>query len=248
MSLASKLAEHRLSKEILTDARAVEEDLYPKGSLLKAHSEPSRSPTELEYHAIGSGYSLAHFLSHLTQLHQMPAYLESYSRSKSMEARGVNRVAHLIYHWENYILRARGLEERALQFTNAVLHLGIDPRDVRANSLLRNVHVKSTATRDILKRVSRLVQPVAGERNRIVHERGLLDEDLRRLEFWSLIRTEMPERRDLAVGRYLTEVREVVPKRVEVVERFNGECGEIMKDLFDNLAPRYRDIRNRLRV
>ena len=148
------------------------------GSVFKVSPALTRDLTELEYLVLSCGYSLSHLLGLVTQLERIPAYIRNYHGSQVLKEAGVDRVSDLVYHWENYLIRSRGLEDRVLHLVSDVLHLGLNARDVSFRLLRQNAHVKSKELGSILDRIHALVQPVAGERNRVIHERGVLDEEL----------------------------------------------------------------------
>ena len=246
-ALTDFLGKHELTDLIFRGARKVLEETSTAGSVFKVDPEPSRELTELEYFAIGCGYSVSHLIGLVRQLEQSPAYIRSYTRSKRLTNAGIDRVTDLVYHWENYLVRAKALEDRVLHLVNKVLHLGLDGRHVSFTLLRQNAHVKSKQKIESnLDRVHALVEPVASERNRLIHERGVLDEELRRLEFWLLAQRSLPERRDLARGRFLSEVRSVVPMKAVEAEQFIERARPVLTDLFDTLAGAYRRTRNRL--
>jgi hypothetical protein len=237
--VSDTVAAHKFASLALQLSTRFSEAVQKPRTALSIKFETTRDLTEGEYYVIGCGYSVSHLLSLVQQLEQIPAYLKGYVASKETRIAGVTRVSHIIYHWENYLIRARSLEDRVLHVIVDVLHLGINAKDVNYLLIRRNTHVESGTLGALLDRCHKLVSPVAPERNRIIHERGLLDQDLREMEFWNLLRRLVPERKHLAAGNYLTTVRRVVPKRITEIEEFTGEVGRYLIALFDDLAPRF---------
>lgn len=218
---------------------ALSRGVYTIASPFDVDAKPDRELTEAEFFAIGCGYSMSHLLSLVSQLEYAPAYLRESRISDGLRAAGVTRLSDVVYHWENYLIRSRGLEDRVLQLVCDVLHLGIDRKNVNFSLIRRNAHVRSISVAAVLDRLHKLIQSVANERNRIIHERGVLDEDFRRLEFWLVARRLLPDRKGIAIGQYLTGIREIAPSKAAEIEAFLKDAHDVLLDLFDDLAPRY---------
>jgi hypothetical protein len=246
IKLSDVLGTHQLAQAIFEGARKVIRDTATPGSALKINPSPTRDLTEAEFFAQACGYSLTHLLGLVSQIECIPAYLRSYKRSTELRAAGVSRVSDLAYHWENYLIRARALEDRVLHLFTSVLHIGVSPRHVNFGLVRQSVPVKSLELGETLDRVHALVEPMAGERNRLVHERGVLDAELRELEFWLLAQRSLPEHKDVSVGTYLTRLRSIVPAKAAEVEAFLTESRAVLTAVFDALVPMYRRTASKL--
>jgi hypothetical protein len=246
--ISGAVAAHPFAVSVVRMSTILSKNVQKPRSALSIEFETTRDLTEGEFYVLGCGYSIAHLIGLITQLEQIPVYLSNYKSSRRLNSAGVNRVSHIVYHWENYLIRARSLEDRVLHLVKDVLHLGIHDRDVAFNSIRRNAHVTggdgNLAT--LLDRIHSIVGPVAGERNRIIRGRGLLDADIRKLEFWLLLGRLGPDHKGVAAGQYMTGIRYEVPKRVSVITAFVAETGKFLQDLFDDLMPRFTSTVNRL--
>jgi hypothetical protein len=242
-SLQESLESHELTTVILSAAAKVVASTMDRGAAFTVEPSNTRELTEAEYYARRCGFSLAHLLQLVCQIEQMPGYIKTYKRIE-----GGDRVSDLIYHWENYLVRGRGLEDRALHLVGSVLHLGLASRHVSFSSIRQNVHVRHTQLGKALDRIHAVVNPLAKDRNQVVHENQYLAEDFHTLEFWKLVRKTQAKARNLAIGRYLTELRSVVPARVAEVEAFIDDIGPPLFHLFSALLERYPRMARRLEI
>jgi hypothetical protein len=241
------LAGHQLVQSCLADGVQVDQESGIKGSRLGLNVEYSRELTEGEFYVVKCGSSVAHLLSLVEQLEHIPAYMAHYERTAHARRVGVVRVKHMAYHAENFLVRARGLEDRVLNLVQAILHLGLDTRDVRRQSLTRNSHVKSSAgLPQLLKKLAKLTQPMSEERNNVVHERGHLDEDLRRMEFWWLVTRLAGVDKGRYQSQYISGVRNYVARKNPEIESFTEEASAFLVELFDRLLLDYAAMKRRL--
>jgi hypothetical protein len=134
--------------------------------------------------------------------------------------------------------RSLGFEDRGLHLIQAVLHLGIHGADVRWHSLRRNAHVRSSDDiSDLVKHLHALTSPYAEERNSVVHQRGHLDERLRRIELWHLASGVQGDRRGQFQSLYMRDIRAFVTDKIGEMEDFTESAGKLTARMFDILSP-----------
>jgi phytoene dehydrogenase-like protein len=66
------------------------------------------------------------------------------------------------------------------------------------------------------------------------------------VEFWLLARRELPQYRAVASGRFLADVRKVVPRKAAEAEEFLRGAADVLPQLFEALAKKYRRMAARL--
>ena len=84
---------------------------------------------------------------------------------------GATRLDHIIFHVENHIIRTVMIVDRSLQLANVVFSLGLPERECSEATVVKNSHLKGTATAKTLGQLIQFVKPVREQRNVIIHRR-----------------------------------------------------------------------------
>ena len=114
------LHQHSFFTEVSREAVMIQRDL---GIDPLAESDEGPLLDELQFYVTRVGYSLAHTLPWVEQLHQAVHFLSDFGYSKKLRTDGIQRSHHLIYNIENYLVRLQAVYDRLLQLTNAVFHI-----------------------------------------------------------------------------------------------------------------------------
>lgn len=247
ITLASRLDRHPFAVGVFEDNRAVLKSAYAPGASREVEAAPERPLSELEWYVRACGFSLAHALGLIHQLAQVPGYLAQYRRTSALASREVTRVSDVTYHLENFLIRTQSFQDRTLQLCASVLHTGLDLRSVRYTDMIRNNHVRSTGIQDLLKAINTLCQQYAMTRNQVIHQHGLLDADLRRVELILMgSRAVEKDRRGAMASAYRFLVGEVASRKTAELDEFTRSAIGLAEELFAALAPRYERMKDRL--
>jgi uncharacterized membrane protein YciS (DUF1049 family) len=202
-----------------------------------------RLPNEGELYIIHVGHTASHLIGVLDQLDYIPLYLLGFSPTKQMKKADLNSAKHIQYTIENYIIRTQSVYDRILSLVDAVFHLGTDVSQLSHELIVTNIHVKHEKVETKLKSLRKVLREYIEERNSIIHHRGLLDEKLRKLEAFYILKSksEMSSEIKKYDGfRKLSQRDLVKSKRVEF-EQFNQKIFERVRDVLDSLHQPYKD-------
>jgi hypothetical protein len=225
---------------VLAAAMAIDRDAFRPGNFREVEARPRRDLTEAEFHALATSFSLVHLLGVLEQLARTPAYLREYRRTPALAAAGGTRASDLVYHLEGFLVRVGTFRDRTLHLSAAVCHTGLDGRSVNQGTVTSNRIVQSTGVATKLKALERLCSPYLRSRNLVVHEHGLLEEDIRSVEGLLLASRLLPvPRRFAAAAAYRRQVQELAINKGIEVERFVKNALEFSSDLFGLLREKY---------
>jgi hypothetical protein len=179
MLFIEELHQHAFAAEVLAESVAVQRELglNPLGQDV---DEPLMN--ELQFYVTRVGFSLAHTLTWIEQLHQAVHFLSDFSYSKRTKEEGIQRSHHLIYNVENYLVRLQSVYDRLLQLTNAVFHIGMSDELVNHSNIVSNLKVDRTAIPALLKAVRKTIKHKSDERNEIVHRHSYMEPKLRKVE------------------------------------------------------------------
>jgi hypothetical protein len=204
-------------------------------------SNLTRDLTEEEYHARATSFALAHLLGALQQLAYTPGYLRQYRRTPALAAAGATRASDLVYHVEGFLVRTASFKDRCLQLCSAACHTGLNGAAVNQRAIASNSHIRSTALGERLKYLDRLCSPYAQARNQVVHQHGLLDEQVRRVElFLTASRVLDPPLRAVASRTYRQLVNEIAHEKADEFESFTHAAVDFSRLLFTDLESIYR--------
>lgn len=248
-TLAFRLGEHPFAKSVFSENAAVLKAAYASGKATDIDSKPVRDLTEAEWYVRSCGFALAHLLGLLQQLAQIPGYITQYRRTDALAARSVTRASDVTYHLENFLVRTQSLQDRALQLCSAVMHTGLDLRDVSYVRMIRNARVQSTGLDVSLKAINELCQKYSQTRNQVIHQHGLLDGELRRVELILMgSRVVNHEKRGAMASSYRYLVQDLASRKTAEFDEFTRSAISSVDQLFGALAPQYSRMKARLTV
>lgn len=218
---------------------------------VKPHYE--RDPDEHEFYMLKVGNALAALLTCCEHLQNIPLFLSNYHETPSMKHAGINRKRHIVFHIESYIIRVQGLFDRVLKLIDAIFHLLNDPKNCRSHIILKNLKVKHHATvLSAVKKLEKLLERYAEQRNEVIHAGSFQEDRLRILEMYYIV--EDAERiegkppsfdyADLKSGM----TREIVTDKKKEFKAFNVELAACLIEVFAVLAPCYTKEEHALRL
>jgi hypothetical protein len=225
--------------ECMIDTVNMNKKLYDADSYFDDNAEPKREITEYEYYIGQCGFTVSHLLILLEKLLIIPGYLLEYGQTKSMKKYNINRLQDVSYHIENFIIRAKSIDDYLLQIYNAVFHLGNSPGNVNFNVIINNVHIKSTRSIDQIKKVHKLCEEYSSERNKIIHQQNILDKDQKRIELMLSMSRSESEYKTGARMQYVNLIGKYIDYKVPEMELFINELFDQIYILFESLYEVY---------
>ncbi|MFC1650897.1 Cthe_2314 family HEPN domain-containing protein [Candidatus Latescibacterota bacterium] len=246
--LLKKIYEHELVDHILRDAMNATKDLYESGSTLKVLPKPIRPLTQYESYLNSCGISMSHLITILEQIVMLPAYIEEYSSTKAMRRSKITRLNDIAYHYENFIIRAKSIDDRILQLCNSIFHLGYGQNDVNFSLVLNNSHIKSSDISDNIKDIHNCCDIFGSQRNKIIHQHSLLDEDLRKIELMLHASRNEGEYKIFARSHYRSLIKEFANKKVPEMNDFISNLMILIIELLNSLQNIYEEKKKMLAV
>jgi hypothetical protein len=238
------------SKELvakcLSEALKVNQYLYDKSAILERDPTPIRDPNEYEYYVGACSFSISHLLTLLEQLVIIPAYLLEYGQTKSMKKYSINRLMDISYHVENFIIRAKSVDDYLLQVYNSIFHLGNSLANVNYNVIINNAHLTSTDVLLQIKKVHKVCEEYSSERNKIIHQHSMIDIDLRKIELMLRLSRSDSDYKSGARMQYIYNINRYIEYKVPEMEVFTNELLDEINILFDQLLVVYDKNRNKL--
>ena len=170
-----------------------------------------------------------------------------------MKRAGINRQKHIVFHVESYIIRVQSLFDRVLKLVDAVFHLLNDAKNCRPHVILKNIKVKhhEPVLRSI-KKLEKLLDRYASQRNEVIHAGSFQEDRLRVLELYYVL--ENAERlggRTLPrgyAGRRNEMAREIVREKKSEFTVFNAELAAALIEVLNALSPCYKTEEHALRL
>jgi Cthe_2314-like HEPN len=243
------LPQHPFFVEVSREAVQIQRDL-DLNPLVEAENEPTLN--ELQFYITRVGYSLAHTLTWVDQLHQAVHFLSDFGYSR-LKKGGIRRSQHLIYNVENYLVRLQSVYDRLLQLTNSVFHLCIAEGLINHSIIVSNLKVERTQVPKLLRAVRRTIKHKEDDRNDIVHRHSYADPELRRLELFYMHTEETWEPNERSIPyKNLCHVRSqrmkkiVAEKKVEF-QSINASLVTALGPLFTEMHAQYKEEKTRLR-
>lgn len=241
-STVEGLAKHPFAQSVLHNGGRVAESLHAPGSLFKVDAAYSREPTQAEFYCVSTGNSLAQLLSVCQQLEHSILYLSSFSPTEKMKQSGISRQSHLLYCIENYIVRSQSVYDRVLRLVDKVFCLYNPSHLISRELVISNTHVKNSEVPPKLKSIRSVIKDYYRDRNEIIHESHYLEDDLRRLEGYTILSAEEPFKndKDIRLGiKHLT--KQIVQDKTRTFSKVNNEAFMAISELFNALTNKYND-------
>ncbi len=190
---------------------------------------------EYQFYVMRVGFTLAHTITWIEQLHQAVYFLSDFTYSKKQKEVGIQRSHHLFYNVENYLVRLNSVYDRLLHLVNTVFHLCVNEQSVQHTMIVSNLKVARTDIPKLLRAVRRTIDHKTQDRNDIVHRHSYADRDLRRLEVMYMHTAETWGGGQRFSFRQLQQIRSRLLKKA--VDEKKAEFCSINKALIDALIP-----------
>ena len=213
--------------------------------------DDSTTVDELQFYVMRVGFSLAHALGWVEQLHQAVHFMTDLGYGKKATDLGIKRPAHLLYNIENYLIRLQSVYDRCLQLTNAVFHICISDELVSHSLIVSNLHVSRTPVPKLLKAVRKTIDNHAQDRHQLIHRNSHMDPQLRKIELLYMHSRETWKDDKKFTYERLTlhraeRVRTFTTQRKDEFVRINSELVLALGPLFDELLLQYKRQKSRL--
>ncbi len=241
------LAHHPFAHLVLQGAVKITASIQAKDAAFKGDVEYKRDPTQAEFYYITVGASLAHFLSTCQQLEHCVLYFSSFSPTAKMKRAGIAKHSYLLYCIENYIIRTQSFYDRLLRFIDKVFCLYNPSRLISHELIIGNTHVKHTKVPTKIKTLRKLIKGYYRDRNEIMHENQYLEDDLLRLEGYTILSTDSPYKDDKYFKlRIKSLTRQIIKGKTGEFTKVNKKIFITVAELFKTLSPLYDEKRKEL--
>jgi hypothetical protein len=122
------------------------------------------------------------------RLDMIPIFLKCFPRTATFDKNHITVHRWVQYHYSNYVVTMTSIYDTALLMVNAILGLGLDPRDCTAKKVAEHRHIQKFGVKKALDELATVVQPYREPRHFFVHRNimprlGRLD-DLERMRRW----------------------------------------------------------------
>jgi hypothetical protein len=215
-------------------------------SLFKAKPEYERMPSKAEHYCIAVGYTLAQTLSICRQLENSVLYFSSFSPTQKMKKAGVTKQSYLLYCIENYIIRTHSMYDRLLRLIDRVYELYNPANRISHELVVGNLHVQHSPIPKKLRALRKVVKKYYHDRNSIIHEHEFLEEDVRRLEGYTII-LNSPGSAYEGSNDLKQEIRflakKIVRNKTAEFSQINHNSFVILGDIFNDLKIEYQSKR-----
>jgi hypothetical protein len=190
---------------------------------------------ELEYYVHKVGFHLSYLIKWCKQLKIGIEFLSNFEYKNNVE---YNRIDHLSYNIENYIIRFQSVSDRILQLINAVFHLAISDNNVTNNVVMSNLKVDRTKVPLKYKPIKKYLKLFYNDRNTIVHRHSYLEIELKKLElFYHPNNDDIDERSKLFRANKL---KEYIKDKKDYFNECNQGLFKLLPDLFQELLIEYK--------
>lgn len=196
---------------------------------------------ELEYYVHNVGFYGNYFLKWLKQLDFAIDILSNYDYNKETK---YNRIDHLTYNIENYIIRFQSVTDRLIQLINSVFHLTIHESNVNSNVVMSSLKVSRTSVPSKLSPIKKHLKKLYNERNTIIHRHSYLEKELRKLELFYDVDKDIIDNR---IKNFRTQkLKDYIKEKREDYSENNEKLFELLPTLLDELLIEYKKQRNKL--
>lgn len=237
----SKIETHKLRKELNKDATQYFVD--KKFEIFDIELPESIELDELKYYIHNVGFYMTYFIKWCKQLEMGVDFLSNFEyKNKS----GFNRVDHLTYNIENYIIRFQSVSDRLLQLINCVFHLTINEGNVNNNNVMTNLKVTRTSVPSKFNPIRKYLKKLYADRNTIVHRHSYLEIELRKLELFYHANNDNV---DGQIKYFRSKkLKDYIKNKKDCFNNYNQGLFKLVPDLFDELLAEYKKKRNKLRI
>jgi hypothetical protein len=196
---------------------------------------------ELEYFIHRVGFYTMYFLVLCRQLEYGIKFLSNFNYEIKSD---YNRIDHLRYNIENYIIRFHSLSDRLLQVINSVFHLTIDECEVDASIIMTNLRVARTNVPSKYRSFKSIINKLNPYRNIILHRHSYLEKELKKLELFYQIGNP-----DTKIKSYRSQqLKNYVKKKTDEFRKNNEDVFLTIPNIFNALLIEYRKQRKKLEL
>lgn len=234
------LGKHHFSKAVFHDAIRISGEIELPNSIFKVKAKWKRDPTKAEFYCISTGTALAHFLSICQQLENSVLYFSSFSRTKKMKKAGITRSGYILYCIENYIIRTQTMYDRLLRLIDKTYCIFNPPHLVSHELIVSNLNIKHSSVPALLKFIRKVIKKYHRDRDDIIHEKQYLEDDLRRLEIYTMLSTDKSfEKNQIFQNLVKIYKRQIVKGKTSEFSEVNYRAFDYVAKLFDVLDKEY---------
>lgn len=236
------LANHPFVKYVFHDAVRITAAIQAPGSAFKVDAEYKRDPTQAEFYCISTGSSLAQLIGICQQMEHSILYFSSFTPTEKMKKNGITRQSHLLYCIENYIIRTQSMYDRVLRLVDKAFCLYNPSHLISHELIISNIHIRHSSIPSKLKSIRKSIKGYYRDRNEIMHEREYLENDLRRLEAYTILATDEPYRNDKYFKLEIKDlIRQIVKGKTKTFTSVNKNAFNAISELFDELMKKYQE-------
>ena len=195
---------------------------------------------------------IAAIFSAFERLEELWIYLKNKNLIEMFRNLGVTQDKWIEYHFTNHVTTSLTIFEICLLLTNEVLQLGLNPRDCRAQIMLRHTWVKRLGINKLLKKIEKQISHHKDLRHGILHRGEVPSMDV----VFSTEQYRLLQMYATAVrcGIDITPVEDAYNEAFQaftstVLERLEAECRTLANSLlpfFSALSPLYKERRDAL--
>jgi hypothetical protein len=244
----TNLSEHAFVKAVFGDGISITK-MLAKPNGFKVVDIYIREPTEQEFYCLRLSFCLSHLLTVIQQMEHTVLYMSNFSPSQKMTAGGINRATHLLWSVENYLIRTQTVYDRLLIMIDRLFNIQNATNKISHESIVTNSHIERTEIPKALKPVKKSIAKYYFDRNTIIHESSYMDDDLRKIEGYTILASDpaygvdkLPHWKD----EIRFEVKSYVQKKTREFIRINQNICSSMHDLFGVMLPIYLKHRDEL--
>jgi len=235
----SNIETHELLKELAKDATQYLSD--KEFEIFDIELPESIELDELEYYIHNVGFYTTYFIKWCKQLEMGVDFLSNFDYKYKSD---FNRIDHLIYNIENYIIRFQSVSDRLLQTINSVFHLTIDEGNVSNNIIMTNLKVTRTSVPSKFSPIKKYLKILYDDRNTVVHRHSYLEKELRKFElFYHADNTIVDDRIKYFRSKKL---KDYLKDKKDCYNKYSQDLFKLVPDLFDELLIEYKKQRNKL--
>ena len=108
----------------------------------------------------------------------------NYFQTIAIKKDDVGRGKHLVYNYENFIIRIVSVSDRLMQLINAVFYLGINAKDVKERLILNNDKIVISEIPNRFKELNKVITKFKGDRNQVIHRHSYVEKKLKQIDMF----------------------------------------------------------------